>query len=100
MEQEIVAPETDDETERATENCKKQPFEEQLAHDTPPRRAECQTKRDFLRPSGSPGQQHVREIQACHEKAYSRHAHPQSSNKCDRHVVPSRITQAESRWSL
>ena len=87
MEQEIVAPETDDETERATENCKKQPFEEQLAHDTPARRAECQTQRDFLRPSGSPGQQHVREIQACDEQDYSRHAHQQSSNKCDRPVV-------------
>ena len=87
MEEKIVAPNADNEPDQAAADCEQQTFAEQLAHDSPTRRANCETERDFLGARSAASQQHVREIQAGDEQHRASHSHQQRADERDRPVV-------------
>ncbi len=53
IEQEIVAPDADQQTGYAAKDRQEQAFAKQLAHDSPARRAESETQRDLFRTRGA-----------------------------------------------
>ena len=73
--------------DQAAADGEQQTFAEQLAHDSPTRRANRQTQRDLFRARSAAGQQHVREIQAGDEQHRAGHSHQQRADERYRAVV-------------
>ncbi len=71
--EQIVAPETDEQPKPAAEQGEEHAFAEQLPNDSPAARAERQPKRDLLRAIRAPGQEHVREVEAGDEQDRAGH---------------------------
>src|SRR4029450_7175122 len=97
MEQKIVAPNADNEPDQAAADGEEQTFTEQLTHDSPTRRADRETQRDFLGARSAAGEQHVPQIQAGDEQDCPSHSHQQRADERDRSVVIWGRANAESR---
>ena len=100
VEQEIVAPNADGESDGAADHGEEQAFAQQLAHDPPARSAKGDAERDFLRARGAAGEQHVGQIQARDEQDRAGHAHEQRRDQGDGAVVLRPRAEAESRRLL
>src|SRR5262252_850067 len=100
MQQDIVAPDADDQSDHAAADREQQTSAKYWAHDPPARGAERKPDCDFLRAGGAAGEQHVGQIQAGDDQDRPGHAHEQRPDERDGAVVHWRRAHAEPRRLL
>src|SRR5262252_2392004 len=100
MQQDIVAPDADDQSDHAAADREQQTSAKYWAHSPPARGAEREPDCDFLRAGGAAGEQHVGQIQAGYDQDRPGHAHEQRPDERDGAVVRWRRAHAEPRRLL